>query len=93
MPLAVRSRPRRRPRPACSERRPPHLLQDAGTVFAQKVQQFETEFLDKLEEIYQTLSEQVLQSLRRRLPITRTKLTGTSTPWPSWPDLRRAGLR
>ena len=27
----------------------------------------------KLEDIYQTLSEQVIQSLRRRLPITRTK--------------------
>lgn len=38
-----------------------------------KVESFELEFLNKLEEIYQTLSEQVIQSLRRRLPITRTK--------------------
>ena len=44
-----------------------------GEEFAKKVAGFEQEFLVKLEEIYQTLSEQVIQSLRRRLPITRTK--------------------
>ena len=37
------------------------------------MQAFESEFIVKLEDIYQTLSEQVIQSLRRRLPITRTK--------------------
>jgi len=48
-------------------------LDKVGENFAKKVQQFEQEFLSKLEDIYQTLSEQVIQSLRRRLPITRTK--------------------
>ncbi|KAL3902772.1 MAG: hypothetical protein SGPRY_011931, partial [Prymnesium sp.] len=47
--------------------------EDVGGAFVKKVQKFEEEFLSKLEEIYQTLSEQVMQSLRRRLPITRTK--------------------
>jgi len=49
------------------------LTGDVGEAFAKKVAEFEREFVIKLEEIYQTLSEQVIQSLRRRLPITRTK--------------------
>jgi len=46
---------------------------DVGAAFKGKVAAFESEFIVKLEDIYQTLSEQVIQSLRRRLPITRTK--------------------
>ncbi|KAL1527502.1 hypothetical protein AB1Y20_008958 [Prymnesium parvum] len=49
------------------------LTGDVGEAFAKKIALFEIEFLTKLEEIYATLSEQVIQSLRRRLPITRTK--------------------
>jgi len=49
------------------------LTGDVGAAFAKKVSGFEQEFLAKFEDIYQTLSEQVIQSLRRRLPITRTK--------------------
>jgi len=46
---------------------------DVGEAFAKQVKIWETEFTAKLEDIYTSLSEQVLQSLRRRLPITRTK--------------------
>lgn len=49
------------------------LDNNVGEAFAKKVAQFEAEWVGKMEEVYQTLSEQVLQSLRRRLPITRTK--------------------
>eukprot|EP00326_Haptolina_ericina_P014157 CAMPEP_0181206190 /NCGR_PEP_ID=MMETSP1096-20121128/20901_1 /TAXON_ID=156174 ORGANISM="Chrysochromulina ericina, Strain CCMP281" /NCGR_SAMPLE_ID=MMETSP1096 /ASSEMBLY_ACC=CAM_ASM_000453 /LENGTH=290 /DNA_ID=CAMNT_0023297069 /DNA_START=96 /DNA_END=968 /DNA_ORIENTATION=- len=44
-----------------------------GEAFAKKVMEYEQEWTTKMEDIYRTLSEEVLQSLRRRLPITRTK--------------------
>ena len=33
----------------------------------------EQQFMTKLEDIYSNMSESVLQALRRRLPVTRTK--------------------
>jgi len=44
-----------------------------GAEFVDKVKTHETKFLAKFEEIYSTLSESVLQGLRRRLPVTKTK--------------------
>jgi len=44
-----------------------------GKAFADQVQTFEKAYMTKLEEIYQNMSETVLQGLRRRLPVTRTK--------------------
>ena len=44
-----------------------------GEAFASAVREFELQFLAKFEDIYQTMSEGVLQGLRRRLPVTRTK--------------------
>ena len=46
---------------------------DVGTAFAAKVKEFDTQFYLKLEDIYSGLSEDVLQNLRRRLPITKMK--------------------
>jgi len=46
---------------------------DVGAAFVKQVANFEQEWVAKQEEIYATLSEQVLQSLRRRLPITKMK--------------------
>lgn len=46
---------------------------DVGAAFASKVKGFEQGFLSKFEDIYTTLGETVLQGLRRRLPITKTK--------------------
>jgi len=44
-----------------------------GSEFVGKVREIEQQFAAKLEEIYSTMSDSVLQGLRRRLPVTRTK--------------------
>ena len=44
-----------------------------GENFVNSVRGFETQFIGKFEEIYQNMSENTLQGLRRRLPVTRTK--------------------
>ena len=44
-----------------------------GAAFKAKVEECEGAFITKLEEIYSKLSEEVLQGLRRRLPVTRQK--------------------
>jgi len=44
-----------------------------GEDFSKQVQVFETGFMTKMEEIYGSMSEMVLQGLRRRLPVTRQK--------------------
>jgi len=46
---------------------------DVGAAFAAKVKEFDQQFYSKLDEIYSGLSEEVLQNLRRRLPITKMK--------------------
>jgi len=46
---------------------------DVGTAFAAKVKECDLQFHAKLDEIYGGLSEEVLQTLRRRLPITKQK--------------------
>jgi len=44
-----------------------------GDAMASKVEEFEMEFNKGMEETYATMSETVLQGLRRRLPVTRVK--------------------
>jgi len=44
-----------------------------GSAFASKVRECEAGVVSKLEDIYQNMSDTVLQGLRRRLPVTRTK--------------------
>jgi len=46
---------------------------DVGEVLAAQVKQYEEKFISSMEDIYQTMSESVLNALRRRLPITKTK--------------------
>ena len=46
---------------------------EVGTEFVGKVREQEQQFMTKLEDIYSNMSESVLQALRRRLPVTRTK--------------------
>jgi len=46
---------------------------DVGAAFAKEVGALEAGFISTLEEIYTTMSESVLNALRRRLPITRVK--------------------
>jgi len=46
---------------------------EAWGAFAGKLREFEQGALAKLEDIYTNMSESVLQGLRRRLPVTRTK--------------------
>jgi len=46
---------------------------DVGASFVKQVTAFESEFVAGLEAIYQTMSESVLNALRRRLPITKVK--------------------
>jgi len=46
---------------------------DVGAAFAGQVKQFEEKFVTSMEDIYQTMNEQVLNALRRRLPITKVK--------------------
>lgn len=49
------------------------LPSEVGKAVADQVRTFECGFIAKMEEIYQNMSETVLQGLRRRLPVTRTK--------------------
>jgi len=49
------------------------LGSDAGEAFAKKVRELELKFTSSMETIYQTMNEQVLNALRRRLPITKVK--------------------
>jgi len=49
------------------------LQGDVGAVFAKQVAEYETEWVMAMESIYQTMSESVLNALRRRLPITKVK--------------------
>lgn len=44
-----------------------------GNAMAEKVEEYEMEFNKGMEETYATMSETVLQGLRRRLPVTRVK--------------------
>mmetsp|Transcript_3812 Transcript_3812/g.9573 ORF Transcript_3812/g.9573 Transcript_3812/m.9573 type:complete len:289 (-) Transcript_3812:266-1132(-) len=44
-----------------------------GEAVARKVEEYEMDFNKGMEEIYATMSETVLQGLRRRLPVTRVK--------------------
>lgn len=46
---------------------------DVAAAFVKEVSAFEAEFITGLETIYQTMSESVLNALRRRLPITKVK--------------------
>jgi len=46
---------------------------DVGAAFVSAVCELEAGFLGSMEDIYTTLSESVLNALRRRLPITRVK--------------------
>ena len=57
--------------PADSPASPPQG--DVGAAFCKQVAAFEMKFIDSMEEIYQTMSESVLNALRRRLPITKVK--------------------
>jgi len=51
----------------------PAGMSEVGAAFAGKVRDYEQATLAKLEDIYQNMSDTVLQGLRRRLPVTRTK--------------------
>jgi len=44
-----------------------------GSAFVDIVRKSEAAFMAKLEDVYSTMSDSVLQGLRRRLPVTRTK--------------------
>ena len=57
---------------------------EAGKEFAAKVHESEGGFMAKLEEIFQNMTSNVLQGLRRRLPITQKKF--------DWDNLAVAGL-
>lgn len=46
---------------------------DVGSAVVKQVKLFEGEFISKMEDIYQTMSADVLNALRRRLPITKVK--------------------
>lgn len=58
---------------ACKYQVELNLGGDVGAIFVEKVASFEKSFIGKQEDLYLTLSEEVLQSLRRRLPITKMK--------------------
>ena len=51
----------------------PAAADKVGAEFAEAVKKAEQGFLAKLEDIYSNMSEKVLQALRRRLPVTKTK--------------------
>lgn len=51
----------------------PASAEEVGGAFAKKVKECEQGLLAKLEETYTSMSDNVLQGLRRRLPITKTK--------------------
>ena len=51
----------------------PATPSEVGAEFVGKVRASEQAFIAKLEDIYANMSESVLQALRRRLPVTRTK--------------------
>jgi len=51
----------------------PASADQVGGAFAKKVRESESGLMAKLEETYTNMSDNVLQGLRRRLPITKTK--------------------
>ena len=51
----------------------PATPSEVGSEFVAKVREQEQAFMAKLEDVYTNMSDSVLQGLRRRLPVTRTK--------------------
>ena len=51
----------------------PATADQVGGAFVKKVRDSEQGLVAKLEEVYTNMSDNVLQGLRRRLPITKTK--------------------
>ena len=64
---------RRAEPPRARRRRAAAPAQNLAEAMAKKVEEYEMEFNKGMEETYATMSETVLQGLRRRLPVTRVK--------------------
>ena len=70
---------RRAEPPRARRRRAAAPAQNLAEAMAKKVEEYEMEFNKGMEETYATMSETVLQGLRRRLPVTCAR-----SPPPLW---------